>query len=175
MLELTIFAIISAGIICLSYKSLRKPRSHGFFRFFAFEFILILVLLNAKYWFREPFSALQISSWLLLVLSLAMAVHGFFLLRVIGKPGTAGIEDTTILVRRGIYKYIRHPLYGSLLLFGWGAFLKDPSVFSAITVLGVSAFLVATARIEESENLQKFGTEYANYVKTTKMFIPFVF
>jgi protein-S-isoprenylcysteine O-methyltransferase Ste14 len=173
MLEWTIFAIVSAGIVFLSWKSLRKPYSHGFFRFFAFESILVLILLNAKHWFREPFSALQVISWLLLLSSLAMAVHGFYLLRMSGKPAT-GIENTTVLVKRGAYKYIRHPLYSSLLLLTLGVFIKDPSLFPGITVLVASAFLVATARVEEVENLQKFGAKYANYMKTTKMFFPFL-
>ncbi len=173
MLEFTVFAVMSAGIVFLSWKSLSKPHSHGFFRFFAFEAILVLLLFNAKHWFREPFSALQVVSWLLLLVSLAMAVHGFYLLRTSGKPAT-GIENTTVLVRWSTYKYIRHPLYGSLLLFGWGVFLKYPSFFSAITVLVASAFLVATAKVEETENLHKFGDDYTAYMKTTKMFIPFL-
>ncbi len=173
MLEFIIFAIMSAGIVFLSWKSLRRPHSHGFFRFFAFESILALILLNAKHWFREPFSALQVVSWLLLLSSLAMAVHGFYLLRVSGKPAT-GIENTTVLVRWGAYKYIRHPLYSSLLLLALGALFKGPSVFSTITILIASAFLVATAKAEEAENLEKFGAEYADYMKTTKMFIPFL-
>ena len=49
MLEWISFAIVSAGIIFLSWKSLRKPQSHGFFRFFAFELILALILLNLEH------------------------------------------------------------------------------------------------------------------------------
>jgi len=30
------------------------------------------------------------------------------------------------------------------------------------------------AKIEEKENIQKFGEEYLSYIKTTKMFIPFI-
>ncbi len=173
MLEFIIFGIMSAGIVFLSWKSLRRPHSHGFFRFFAFESILASILLNAKHWFREPFSALQVISWLLLLSSLAMAVHGFYLLRVSGKPAT-GIENTTVLVRQGAYKYIRHPLYSSLLLFGWGVFFKNLSLLSASLALVASAFLAATARVEEMENVQKFGDDYIAYMKKTKRFIPFV-
>ena len=175
MLKLIIFAIVSAGILFLSWKSLRQPRSHGFFRFFAFEsiLILILILLNVEYWFREPFSHLQVVSWLLLLSSLIMIVHGFYLLRTTGRP-KGGIESTTVLVRRGAYKYIRHPLYSSLLLLGWGVFFKHPSFLSVTLVLVASAFLVATAKVEEAENLKKFGAEYAAYMKTTKMFMPFL-
>ncbi len=173
MLKLIIFATVSAGIVFLSWRSLRKLHSHGFFRFFAFEFTLALILLNLEHWFYEPFSGLQIVSWLLLLSSLILVVHGFYLLRVTGRP-KGGIENTTVLVKRGAYKYIRHPLYSSLLLLGWGVFLKDPSLLSVTLVLVASAFLVATARVEEAENLQKFGAEYAAYMKTTKMFIPFL-
>ena len=115
MLKLIIFLIASAGTVFLTRRSLWKPRSHGFFRFFAFESILALILLNVGYWFHELFSTLQIVSWVLLLSSLFMAVHGFYLLHMTGRP-KRGIEDTTILVKRGAYKYIRHPLYSSLLL-----------------------------------------------------------
>ena len=96
------------------------------------------------------------------------------MLRAVGRP-KEGFEDTTALVVVGIYKYIRHPLYGSLLLLAWGVFFKAPSLIGGILSLGASAFLVATARVEESEDLKKFGADYAAYMKTTKMFVPFVF
>ena len=79
-----------------------------------------------------------------------------------------------MLIKRGAYRYIRHPLYGSLLLFGWGVFLKEPSFFSAIVTAAASMFLVVTAKVEEGENIQKFGGEYVTYMKETKMFIPFL-
>jgi len=56
MLKPILFAVLSAGIVFLSRKSLFSLRTHGFFRFFAFECLLGLVLLNADYWFRRPFS-----------------------------------------------------------------------------------------------------------------------
>ncbi len=42
-------------------------------------------------------------------------------------------------------------------------------------MMAASAFLTATARVEEAENLDKFGDQYAAYMKTTKIFIPFLF
>lgn len=122
--KLIIFVIASAGIIFISRASLRVPHCHGFFRFFTFESILVLILLNTEYWFAEPFSVTHIVSWLLLFFSLFLAAHGFYLLRVIGKPAresrptTANFrfENTATLITVGPYKYIRHPLYCSLLL-----------------------------------------------------------
>lgn len=174
MFKLIIFAVVSVGIVFVSRFSLRDSRSHGFFRFFAFESILILILLNSEHWFSDPFSTPQIVSWLLLLISLLLAVHGFYLLYMIGRP-TGNIENTTALVRSGAYKYIRHPLYSSLLWGGWGAFMKDPSLLGGILLVGTCAFMVVTAKVEETENLQKFGADYGTYMKSTKMFIPFLF
>lgn len=179
MVKGIIFAVVSLGIIFISWKSLPRPRSHGFYRFFAFELLLILFLINVNYWFENQFSLLQLISWFFLFAALILAVHGFYLLRVIGKPQGAvqgssdlGFENTTNLVTIGAYKYIRHPLYASLLWLGWGIFFKHMNWLSASLVLGVSAFLIATAKTEEEENIARFGDEYSRYRKSTKMFIP---
>ena len=171
------------GIAYLSRASLRTPRSHGFYRFFAWELILGLLLLNLPSWFKDPFSIHQIISWLLLIVSLVLVQHGVSLLRLIGKPdaqrqddGTLlGIEKTSTLVKVGAYRYIRHPLYSSLLFLAWGAFFKSPSWVEGVLALAATAFLVATARVEEAENVRFFGEAYQTYMQQTKMFIPFVF
>jgi protein-S-isoprenylcysteine O-methyltransferase Ste14 len=38
-----------------------------------------------------------------------------------------------------------------------------------------TASLVITAKLEEGENLHKFGNAYTQYLNETKMFVPFVF
>lgn len=173
IIKLIVFSIGTLGIIFISLHSVSKLRSYGFFRFLAFESILVLILFNVEHWFRNPFSIAQIISWLLLIASVVMVSSGFYMLRMFGKPKDV-IDDTTVLVTRGIYKYIRHPLYSSLLLLGWGVFLKDVSLVSLALVLVASGFLVCTAKVEEKENIKKFGEEYSSYIKTTKMFIPFI-
>ncbi len=182
MARIAIFVAASAAVTLLSRRPLRAPRSHGFFRFFAFEFLIGLVLWNAPSWFVEPFSARQIVSWCLLTVSLALAIEGFRLLSRLGKPArdaardkNFGIENTTVLVTVSLYRFIRHPLYASLLAGAWGAFLKRPSAVGAGLALAASGFLVATAVVEERENLRAFGPAYAMYMKTTRRFVPFLF
>jgi len=58
---------------------------------------------------------------------------------------------------------------------GGELFFKAPSILGGILVPEACAFLIATARVEEAENLRKFGADYAVYMKSTKMFIPFLF
>ncbi len=174
MFKIMLFIFISIFLTRYSWKSLKSFRSHGFFRFFAFECILILVLFNADYWFRDPFSFQQIVSWLMLLASIFLALHGFYLLRLVGKP-RQNFENTTELVKVGAYRYIRHPLYSSLFVGAWGASLKHISIVSMLLVLLTMGFLIATAKVEEAENLKKFGNGYADYIKESKMFIPFLF
>ncbi len=86
VIRLLIFGIVSAYFIYVSRKSLFRPRSHGFPRFFAWECILALALLNAPHWTEDLFSLHQLVSWLFLLISIFLVVHGVRLLRVIGKP-----------------------------------------------------------------------------------------
>jgi protein-S-isoprenylcysteine O-methyltransferase Ste14 len=183
MLKAVVFVVATAGIVYISRASLRAPRSHGFYRFFAWEAMLALILLNVEYWFRDPFSLRQIISWILLIISAFLVVHAVHLLRIVGQPNAQrsddeaaiGFEKTTQLVSVGAYKYIRHPMYSSLLFLTLGVLFKDLSWLSGIFALAATVFLVATAKIEEAEDTRFFGIAYETYIKQTKMFIPFLF
>jgi protein-S-isoprenylcysteine O-methyltransferase Ste14 len=182
ILKAVILVLATAGIVYLSRSSLLDLRSHGFYRTFAWEAIIILILLNLDDWFRDPLSWHQIISWSLLLACLFPLIAGVHSLRSIGKPDAQrneehliGIEKTTRLVTTGVFKFIRHPLYCSLFLLAWGAFFKDPSLVGGGLALGATAFLLATARVEESENIRYFGAAYRAYMRQTKMFIPFLF
>ncbi len=171
MLYFILFLVLS---ILLLFFTLRRPHRYRFVRFFAFEFTLALIVLNADSWFVNPAAAHQVLSWLLLIGSFLLAWHGFQLLRSFGDPED-DLENTTQLVRRGAYRFIRHPLYGSLLLLGLGAFLKSPSGYGLLLLVFLCAFVFATGRVEEQDNLNRFGQAYADYMETTRMFIPFIF
>jgi protein-S-isoprenylcysteine O-methyltransferase Ste14 len=182
MLQLLVFAIASTGFVYVSRKSLSRPGSHGFARFFAWESITALCLLNFPHWTEKPFSFLQSISWLLLLASVFLVVQGTYLLRVVGKPNQSRIdtellafERTSCLVTVGVYKYIRHPLYSSLLFLAWGVFLKHTSLLTLLLAIATSLFLFLTAKKDESECLQYFGDVYQEYMQGTKNFIPFVF
>ncbi|RPJ23257.1 MAG: isoprenylcysteine carboxylmethyltransferase family protein, partial [Desulfobacteraceae bacterium] len=164
MMKAILFVVASAGIVYISRASLRNPRSHGFYRFLAWEAILALILLNVECWFRDPFSLHQVISWIFLIASAFLVLHAVHLLRMIGKPNaqrsdneaSIGFEKTTQLVSVGAYKYIRHPMYSSLLFLTWGVLFKDLSWLSGFFALAATVFLVATAKAEEKENIRFF-------------------
>jgi protein-S-isoprenylcysteine O-methyltransferase Ste14 len=195
MIQVLAFLAGSLLLLAVSWQPLRHPagigptgqpgglKSHGYYRFFAWEAILLLIVINAPGWFVDPSSWHQVISWLLLLLSLVPLAFGVQALRTEGRPdmerrtdaGLIGFERTTRLVTDGIYRYIRHPLYSSLLLLGWGTFFKAPSQTGITLALIATLFLNATAKADEAECTQAFGPSYQEYMKRTKMFIPYVF
>ncbi len=182
-MKTVIFVLGSAILIYISRGSLRAARSHGFPRLLAWECILGLFLLNMDFWFIEPFAWNQLLAWMLLLLSLVPLGYGVHSLRTRGQPtrqrasdpALLAFEKTTQLVTSGIYKYIRHPLYCSLLLLTWGVFFKHPDVTQTTLAMSASVFLFFTAKADEAECLDFFGDEYQEYMRHSKMFIPFIF
>lgn len=172
---IVIFIVGTIAISIFTWQfSVKAKRLHGIPRFFAFESILLLVLLNSPVWFENPLEWNQIVSWSLLTVSLFLAIQAFILLYIIGKP-QGDFENTTKIVIVGAYRYIRHPLYASLLWLGTGVFVKNITFITAALALINFLALIATATQEENEMLGRFGEEYTTYRQKTKMFIPFVF
>ncbi len=104
----------------------------------------------------------------LLTSLLVMTWAASFLVRyVYGRP-----PNQRPLITTGPYKYVRHPVYLSFVLFGIGTVLVSLNFLMLVT-LSYMAFMAYTYRAEEEKELsQKYGAEYEEYVKSTGGFIP---
>lgn len=181
MLELLSFA---AGTIVLAYisrASLRMTKSHGFYRFFAWELMLILVVHNLDGWYNSAPTLDQDICSVLMGLSLLLFITSYLSLHLFGQRDASRsdvplleFEKTTVLVTRGIYRFIRHPMYTSLLCLDWGLFFKKMSWMSGSIALVASLFLVLAALAEESENLDYFGAQYREFMRRTTRFVPYL-
>ena len=85
-----------------------------------------------------------------------------------------GFEKTTVLIETGIFKYVRHPMYSSLLFLAWGLLLRNIEVALLIVALIATCSGIFAALMEEKENMAYFGERYRHYTLKTKMFIPYV-
>jgi methanethiol S-methyltransferase len=74
------------------------------------------------------------------------------------------------LVTRGLYRYVRHPLYSAGLVFLW--FSPQMSVNLAALFFGLSAYLVIGAMFEERKLVKQYGRAYLDYRRRTPMLIP---
>jgi protein-S-isoprenylcysteine O-methyltransferase len=86
------------------------------------------------------------------------------------------IEKDHELVKRGPFKYVRHPSYtGVLLAFvGWALTLRN---WAAILVVLVPIFIAFVRRmsVEEEALRGALGENYAAYMRRTKRLIPGVY
>lgn len=179
--RLIIFVILSLPVILISWRTLFNIKSHGFYRFFSWECIVWLAVSNYKFWFDNPFCVKQIFAWIFLLTAGYLVIAGVLLLKKARKPEKNRdektlyqFEKTAELIDTGIFKFIRHPLYSSLLFLTWGIFLKNITPELFIISLVSSIFLYVTAKFDEKECIEYFGEEYKNYMRKSKMFIPFL-
>ena len=177
-----LFLILSIPVIIISWRTIFNIKSHGFYRFFSWECIIWLFAANYTYWFDEPLSMSHIFSWILLIISGYLIIVGVILMKKKGKPEPDRNEETlyqfertTELIDTGIFKYIRHPLYSSLLFLTWGIFLKNTSTELLIVSLLSTLFLYLTAIFDEKECIDYFGARYIEYMNRSKRFIPYIF
>ncbi len=182
MKQILVFILLSIPSLYYSWRSLFSVKSHGFYRFFGWEGIIWLFSVNYLFWFKEPFSFTQILSWTFLLISMYLAIAGVFLMLKLGKQSPERddktlfqFEKTTGLIVTGIFRYIRHPLYGSLIFLCWGICLKQPAPVNIAIAAVSSFFLFITSKFDEKECIAFFGEEYIRYMKNSKMFIPYLF
>jgi len=80
----------------------------------------------------------------------------------------AVLPGSDVLVSRGIYRYIRHPMYIGITLTLFGLLFACGSVFGmiylAVIVTPLNLFRV---RREEAALLEQFGESYRNYQRQT--------
>ena len=168
-----IFAVVSTVVVVMFRKELFAFRRHGPYMFLAAEGLLVLFILNGGAVFEGLFSIRQVLSWVFMLMSATFAIFGFYGLKKHGQA-VQDWENTTRLVQEGVFKYIRHPLYASLMLLATGMLLKDLSPEAASACIVTVCFLVVASRVEEGENAAKFGAEYQSYILNTKRYLPFV-
>ena len=77
------------------------------------------------------------------------------------------------LVMSGPYAYIRHPIYTGILVAVLGSAISE-SVFWLLPLVIFAVYFVYSARSEETLMIAQFPEQYPDYVKRTKMLIPFV-
>lgn len=172
-LKIPIFALLALLIVLVFKRAFRSLHNHGLYMFFAFEALLVFFFFNVNFLFKNTFSWHGMHSSIFLVGSGLLAFSGFYGLKKDGKP-SGGWEETTRIIAEGVFRYIRHPIYVSLILLAIGIFLKHLTVPSSMLCAIAIICLLAASLWEEKERLAKFGHAYTDYIKTSKRYIPFV-
>ena len=80
-------------------------------------------------------------------------------------------RDDAELVETGAYGLVRHPIYGGLILVGFGWAIVQASVVAVALAVVLAGFLLVKSAREEAWLNQRFPA-YAAYSARTRRFIP---
>jgi protein-S-isoprenylcysteine O-methyltransferase Ste14 len=98
--------------------------------------------------------------------------------RMLGTSFTGNVEAraSQTVVTRGAYRILRHPSYSAALLLNTGVGLGFGSWYS-VALLAVASLVVYSYRIQVEERalLAAIGEPYAQFLRTRKRIIPFVY
>lgn len=97
--------------------------------------------------------------------------------RTLGKYFTATVqikEDHT-LIRTGPYRIVRHPSYsGAFMAIVAGAVVLESLTGFIISCIAMIIAYYVRIGIEEKELIARFGNDYLDFKRETKMIIPYV-
>lgn len=109
---------------------------------------------------------------LLVCLGIALAIAArVYLGRNWGTPMSQ--KENPELITGGPYAYVRHPIYGGIILAMLGTTIGLTVVWLLPLVLFVPYFVYCSHR-EQEFMCQQFGETYRAYMRRTKMLVPFV-
>ena len=146
---------------------------YNFFAVISFLPILFLMVSlpdRMLYQVPAPFNILMRAGQGIALLLLLVAVLQTDLLSFAGLRQVFEQEKTGPLITRGLYRYVRHPLYIFSLLILWLS--PGLSLNSLIVYLALTIYILIGIIFEERKLLREFGKEYADYRSTTPMLVP---
>jgi protein-S-isoprenylcysteine O-methyltransferase Ste14 len=115
-------------------------------------------------------SLLGLIGLLLSVLGVSLAIGARLTL---GSGWVASGTEKRMLITTGPYAFVRHPLYGGLLLAMLGSAIGQ-SVLWLLPLVVYGPRFVASARHEEQVLAEQFSDRYREYRRRTRMLVPFV-
>jgi protein-S-isoprenylcysteine O-methyltransferase Ste14 len=140
------------------------------------QFIIIGAILffsNRDRIISVPGRISTITGLAVILTGLILAIFSFINFGQIVTPNPVPMDNYS-LKTTGMYKYIRHPIYSSVLLSLLGFVILSQSISGIIFwIIGV-LFIAFKTRFEEDQLILKFP-EYISYRTRTKKLIPFIY
>jgi protein-S-isoprenylcysteine O-methyltransferase Ste14 len=194
LLACTVLLYWGTVVLLVLAKRLRHGRSAGLLPSHAYErrlwllivpvvvaWVLLPILAGTNHtsWIRLPPWASTVSAVYALRWVAALSAVGCYLLSlycwlVLGRRWSMAIVPggTTQLVRRGLYRWVRHPIYGLSVALMFASAVVTLTVPMAV-VAGLHFLAMSLkARHEEQHLAASFGAEYEQYCREAGRFWP---
>lgn len=141
-----------------------------------YTYVTIQVLLFIAYTFTGKIGVLKLPFWIEII-GLGVGVFGFLIiviaviqLKTNLSPFPSPKKNST-LINKGLYYYVRHPIYTGILLVTFGFACYTASVYKLLVALVLGILLYYKSQYEEKLLHDQFS-EYKNYIEQTGRFFP---
>ncbi len=114
--------------------------------------------------------------WAVIFIWSGLALGGIAIFQMLQKSKLSVMPEPrqgATLVKTGIYKYLRHPMYSAVLLASLGMAMANPLWWRWLLWLVLIIVIVVKIKLEESYLLANHP-DYAGYCSSTKRIVPLV-
>jgi protein-S-isoprenylcysteine O-methyltransferase Ste14 len=124
--------------------------------------------------YRQIIPRSVLLDWVALILTAAGIAIAIWARLYLGQnwSGAATIKVEHHLIRRGPYRWVRHPIYSGILLALLGTALGRGKIAGFVAVILFWIGLRIKSRMEEQFMRKTFGDEYIEYTRTTGALFP---
>ena len=157
-----------------------RSRDHGTLRLLLvtiYACVFLAIWLSYTGWWRFPPTIATPLLWLGLAMMALGLVFRWWAIRVLAQYFTVdvNVRDDHELIRKGPYRWLRHPSYTGALMTFYGFALALGNIASLLAILvPVTLAFLWRMRIEERVLAEAFPIAYPQYIRDTKRLVPFV-
>ena len=128
---------------------------------------IIYLLLNAQ------FNLFGLIEYILSIVAVIIGLSALFTMKLDNLNVLPSLTKNHELRTSGIYRFIRHPMYTSVLLLSFALMLSNANTTAQIVMIILLIDLILKSNLEEKLLLDRFDN-YHSYQKTTGRFLPFL-
>lgn len=107
-----------------------------------------------------------------IVLGVVLLLIAFYLARSGIRIVFNEVRETPGIIRKGVFRLVRHPIYLSEIVLYLGLLMFRTSLAAAFIWILAIIFFIFIAKYEEKLLLERFGEEYRTYMKEVGMYLP---
>ena len=131
------------------------------------------ILAGNNWAFSFDIGGLRFLGWLPMIIGLAIVVWCVLSFAIFGKGTPSPLIPTQRLVARGLYRFVRNPMYLGWLMVLGGEALLFQSIPLVKYLVGTFAFFYFFILFYEEPSLAaKFGESYEHYRRAVRRWIP---
>jgi protein-S-isoprenylcysteine O-methyltransferase Ste14 len=135
--------------------------------------VFIVTWATDSFWLSASTFLVDSIHWLIRVsLTLIFIILGVYFVRGAHKEVFEEAYSSPQVIDRGVFSYVRHPMYLGVLLTLIGLFFWSFSLFALCVWLGLFIFYNQMATFEEEDLNRIFGEKYKEYQRRVGKWFP---